>query len=168
MNWRRCTYNRAYLPGVSHLIFFVRIFSFANIAWPYRHWGKLPLSMKVRNWDSDRTSLVLKRFHCRITQWFNESANVKQRYLLTFWDMIPCILVEVYRRFGKTYCLHFKAEEYAKQAELFVFVDTFLAEYAASRPRKHYYPQPLQWDAYLSNVHSFNICPVAIEFRWTY
>jgi hypothetical protein len=30
---------------------------------------------------------------------------------MTVWEMTPCILVEGYKRFGKTHCLHLQNDE---------------------------------------------------------
>jgi hypothetical protein len=45
------------------------------------------------------------------------TSNIIKILKIVFWGVIPCNLVDIYRRFGGTYCLHLQGRKQAEHGE---------------------------------------------------
>jgi hypothetical protein len=43
----------------------------------------------------------------------NQVLTAASMKITIFWDVAPCSLVEVYRRFRGAFCLHYQGDEYS-------------------------------------------------------
>jgi hypothetical protein len=76
--------------------------------------GHSLISVTDRQTDSVRASNILSAFTNTGTQHLTvgfEVLTAVSTKMAVFWVVAPCSLVEVYRRFGGTYCLHHQGNE---------------------------------------------------------